>query len=387
MSCALTNKQKVVHLTTVHNPYDTRIYHKECRSLQEAGFDVSLIVPVSDDGIITDEQNVAIIPVKKYNSRLKRMIMSTFQVYRKAKQIDADYYHFHDPELLIVGWLLKNNNNHVIYDIHEDYYTSIMQKEYIAKPLRRFMGQVYNVMERFFSKKMDLCLAEKYYQEKYPRGKCILNYPKLNKKLIEHYNENKSKGNALIYTGNVSLDRGASIHSKIPLIDEEVEIHFIGKCPGQIAEVMYTNSKGNSDRLIIEGINRFVEREEIDAKYISKNWLAGLAIFPPTDHYMKKELTKFFEYMSVGIPIICSDFPVWRRFIEKYQCGITVDPSNPEAIRNAIDYIKKNPLEASRMGNNGKEAVMKELNWDLEEMKLVEWYKELMVKHEFKMQV
>src|SRR5690625_7556260 len=75
----------------------------------------------------------------------------------------------------------------------------------------------------------------------------------------------------------------------------------------------------------------------IEEMYLSKRWLAGIAIFPPTEHYKKKELTKFFEYMNAGLPIICSDFPVWKQFINKYECGITVDPYNETEIKNALD--------------------------------------------------
>src|SRR5699024_6459436 len=101
-------------------------------------------------------------------------------------------------------------------------------------------------------------------------------------------------------------------------------------------------------------------------------------LFPPTAHYMKKELTKFFEYMNAGLPIICSDFPVWKNFVETYQCGIAVDPYDEHAIRQAISYLRNNPERAREMGKNGKEAVTQELNWQSQEEILITWYNTLL---------
>lgn len=156
----MSTAKRVVHMTTVHHPYDPRIYHKECTSLHKAGYDVTLIAQ-KDEQAIKEERQINHIPLKKYSSRLKRMIFGTFAAYKKAKRLKADVYHFHDPELLPVGWLLKRKNNVVIYDIHEDYITSILQKEYMKKPLRNFVAKVYRLLETFFTRKMELCLAEK----------------------------------------------------------------------------------------------------------------------------------------------------------------------------------------------------------------------------------
>src|SRR5699024_6209289 len=106
----------------------------------------------------------------------------------------------------------------------------------------------------------------------------------------------------------------------------------------------------------------------------NQKWLAGLAIFPPTEHYMKKELTKFFEYMYAGLPVIVSDFPKWKKFVEKYQCGITVRYSNEQEIKDAVNYLIDNPVAARIMGENGQRAVIEELNWNKEAEKLLKLY-------------
>lgn len=372
----MTASNRVVQLTTVHHPYDPRIYHKECKSLQKAGFEVFLLAK-EDKNSERKEEPIKHIKLKSYTSRLKRMTIGALAAYKQAKKLNADVYHFHDPELLPVGWLLKNKSNHVIYDIHEDYITSIMQKDYMSRPIRKLIAFTYKTMERFFSKNMELCLAEKYYQDIYPTGKCILNYPTINQKISEHHRTGTSEYK-LLYTGNVTLDRGALIHARIPVIDERMEVYYVGKCPNQLAEQIYNKAATRKDNIQIEGIDQFVEKEDIEERYLQHNWLAGIALFPPTEHYMKKELTKFFEYMNAGIPVICSNFPVWENFINKHQCGITVDPYNDQEIKDAISYLVENPDKAEEMGANGKKAVQNELNWEVEENKLITWYADLL---------
>ena len=366
-------------MTTVHHPLDPRIYYKECQSLQNAGYDVTLIAPSSSD--IGEETTIPVISLKKYKNRFISMILSPIEAYRKAKKLNADFYHFHDPELLPAAWLLKKKSNVVVYDIHEDYETGIVTRDYLTKPIRIFISKVYKLTEKIFSRNMELCLAEKYYKEKYPRGTCILNYPLLNPKLMIAKVENKEIEDKVLYTGNVTTDRGALIHAVLPKVDRRISVHFYGRCPEYLANQMYQKAGEQSDQLYIEGINRYVPKEEIDVSYISRRWLAGLALFPPSEHYKKKELTKFFEYMTAGIPIICSDFPVWKKFINKYNCGIVVDSYNEEEIKNALNYLRLNPDVAAQMGENGREAVLEELNWKREEEKLIKWYENIYPTH------
>lgn len=376
----LGKQKKVVHLTTVHHPFDTRIYHKECLSLHKAGYDVSLIVPLDDKesgARLVTEEGIQLIATRKRKNRLLRMIGSTWQTYRLAKKEQADYYHFHDPELLWVGWLLKKTNNTVIYDVHEDYQTSILQKDYLKKPIKNIVAHLYNKIEAFLIRKLDICLAEKYYQERYPNGQPILNYPILNEQLLTARRDEEEPANAVIYTGNVTEVRGAYLHAILPKLPSQLDIYFYGKCQREIADKMEALAGEAKDQLHFTGIDQFVERQEIDKAYLKRNWLAGMAVFPPTAHYKRKELTKFFEYMTAGIPIVCSNFPTWQAFIDRHQCGITVDPNDPNDWEQALDYLKNHPEERKEMIEKGRQAIKNELNWQVEESKLLTWYQKL----------
>ncbi len=103
----------------------------------------------------------------------------------------------------------------------------------------------------------------------------------------------------------------------------------------------------------------------------------GIVTLHPTPKYLDSYPTKLFEYMSAGLPVIASDFPQWRRFVEEAQCGVLVDPRDPEAIAEAMQWILEHPDEAAAMGARGREAVRDRYSWEQEAPKLLAFYEEL----------
>lgn len=370
----MNREVSVVHLTTVHHPMDTRIFHKECRSLANEGFRVTLIATEHPD-LAGAEHPFEVLRLSPAKSRWQRMTRNAWQAYKLAKPLNADIYHFHDPELIWVGWLLKTKHNRVVYDIHEDYETGIRQKKYLPRFARHLLAKAYRLVERICIGRFELVLAEKYYFDKYRRGTTVLNYPVLGPTVEggEGFTA-EQKQIRLLYTGNITLDRGALLHAKVARLDPRIRLHMVGKCPQDIADKIYNEAAEHKEQIHIEGIESFVSRDTIDGYYRSGGWTAGMALFPPTDHYTKKELTKFFEYMNAGLPIICSNFPSWQAFVEKHQCGIAVDPYDEQAIMDAVMYLHHHPDEARQMGRNGQMAVRNELNWEHEKQKLISMY-------------
>jgi len=364
---------KVVHISTVHTPHDPRIYHKQCRTLAKAGFDVTLIIP-KDIIDFEPQDGVKVVLLPRPANRKERLTKTRSLAYQEALALEADVYHFHDPELIPLGRKLKRKDNVVIYDIHEDYETAMHQKEYLPRILAPVAAYAYRWVTNIMTRDFELCLAEKYYREKFPRGKCILNYP-----LLTPRDKNPgASGNKLLYTGNVTPERGAYIHARLPELDDQVSVSYLGKCAKGVADKIYEVAQGHAERIDIVGVDQYIPREQIEDAYFNHRWLAGLALFPATEHYKKKELTKFFEYMYAKIPILCSDFPVWKEFVERYDCGIAVKQDDDAAIAAALKFLRENPQRAEAMGENGRRAVREELNWVAEGNKLVQWYEELL---------
>ncbi|MCD4658330.1 MAG: glycosyltransferase [Planctomycetes bacterium] len=353
--------KKIVHMTSVHPTFDVRIFHKECKSLHKAGFDVSLIAPHDKNEVVDGIKILAVPPPK---NRLQRMLKTTWYVFRRAMKQKAVLYHFHDPELIPIGVLLKLLGKKVIYDIHEDYVTSIKSKEYINITLRLFIATIFNYFERCCSIIFNNIIAEKYYIERFPYSSEVLNYPTLSTfhKNSESYNKKKDFSNyKLLYTGGVSENRGALIHAKIPEYKSNVSVYLVGYCHETLYQKISNNDIINKNLFLI-GRNQYVPFKDIVSQYYNEHWLCGLAIFPYNQHNLRKLLTKFYEYMYMKIPIICSNFPVWKEFVDKNKCGLVVEPNEMNSITKAIDWLIKHPDEANQMGENGHKTVVTKYN-------------------------
>ncbi|MGI9040569.1 MAG: glycosyltransferase, partial [Gemmatimonadales bacterium] len=103
----------------------------------------------------------------------------------------------------------------------------------------------------------------------------------------------------------------------------------------------------------------------------------GLVLLHPVPAYLESVPTKMFEYMAAGLPVIASNFPAWRTLIEGIGCGLVANPLDPADIAHAIQWIFEHPAEAEEMGERGREAVLKDYNWEAEARRLVEAYDRL----------
>ncbi len=144
--------QKIRHLTSVHSIRDPRIFHKQCKSLAGLGYDVGLIA-CHDRAEGLD--GVRIVPLDRPRGRLERMTRVRVESYRAAVRERADVYHFHDPELLWVGALLKVRGFRVIYDVHEDVPKQIMSKHWIPGRARPLVSKAMAIVERLGARLVD----------------------------------------------------------------------------------------------------------------------------------------------------------------------------------------------------------------------------------------
>jgi glycosyltransferase involved in cell wall biosynthesis len=372
---AMLRRARVVHATTVHNAFDVRIFHKECKTLAEAGYDVVLIAPHGQDEVV---DGVQIRAVPKSRGRLRRITCTAWRVFLAAMRQTGSVIHFHDPELLPAGLVMKVLGKRVIYDVHEDYVTSIRQKDYLPRAVRIPLAAIWSGLEVLAVKPFHIVLAEKYYARRFPSGISVLNYPIKKHPPCAPGSAISSIGMPrVLYTGTVAVDRGALICAQIVALWDAVEVFVVGRCSRELAERMRQVAGSGKERLHIEGEGFYVPHERMEELYSQGGWTAGLAVFPPSPHYAEKELTKVFEYMQASIPVVCSRLPVCQSIVERTGAGLSVDPSRAGDIVAAIQYLAAQPDEVARMGAHGRELVDACYNWDTEANKLLALYDEL----------
>ena len=363
---------KVCHFTSVHPRSDTRIFFKECKSLADSGFDVSLVVA---DGL-EDETvgGIKIYNVRKAKSgRLTRMTLIVSKVYRKSLELDADIYHFHDPELLIAAYFLKRKGKIIIYDIHEDVPKDIMIKTWLPFVLKKLISTLYKALEKFVGKRLDyLITTTDFIYNRFVKYQsnttCIKNYS-LPDDILENVVWN-NKSIDLCYIGGINEVRG--IFEMISLIQgTDLKLSLSG---------LFENDALFTRIQILDGwknvnYHGYVSRNE--AKQILRDAKIGLLILHPTQTHLYSLPIKLFEYMAAGLPVIASDFQNWKEIIEGNNCGYCIDPFDKKMQLEKIEFLINNPLIAQQMGRNGTIAVKEKFNWNVEAKKLVDLYLKL----------
>ncbi|GGI56288.1 glycosyltransferase [Winogradskyella haliclonae] len=368
----MKKKVKVCHITSVHTRYDVRVFIKECISIAKADYDVTLIVA---DGL-GDEHifNVNIIDVGKEKGRFSRILRSSNKVYKKAKSINADIYHFHDPELMLYGLMLKSKTRKVVYDIHEDLAKQLEIKPWLNKFLKPIFIKLFKIIEGFVAKKMDgLIVPQPYMKHKY------LKYNS-NTVLVENFVilDNKNPEIEVDYSTTTAFHAGALTEERGLL--NMLEVYSKIKEPNRLILAGNINSK------TLNELKNFEEYDNVDylglipfnevSKYYKTSSI-GLILYNNVGQYYLSYAIKLFEYMRNGIPVIMPDFGEWKAFNKENNCGINVDPTNHEEVVKAIEYLNNNPEEKKKLGANGRKSVIGKYNWNLAENRLLNLYQNL----------
>lgn len=367
---------KVAHLTSVHPRYDTRIFLKQCKSLSSYGYSVCLVV--ADGKGNEHKERVRIYDVGISVGRLNRMSKTVRRIFRKAIELDADMYHLHDPELIPIGLRLRQMGKRVIFDSHEDVPKQMLSKPYFGPIRLRMVAEAISLFERYACRKFDGIIAatpsicEKFL--KINQNTIDINNFPLPNELDAGVSWN-SKRLEVCYVGGIASIRGIrEVVKALDQLQSSVRLNLVGNFsePGVEAEVkalpgwQRVNDMGFLSR---EGVRSVLGRS-----------IAGIVTFHSLPNHTDALPNKMFEYMSAGVPVIASFFPLWREIIEGNNCGICVDPMDPAALAQAIDNLAGNAEPSWRMGMNGRKAVMTKYNWPVEEKKLLAFYADLLQK-------
>ncbi|MFB9274564.1 glycosyltransferase family 4 protein [Cohnella cellulosilytica] len=363
---------KICHMTSVHRYDDPRIFRKECKSLSDMGYEVHLIAP----GDFDQKINGVFLHKIKINSgnRLKRMTVTVREVYKEALEINADLYHFHDPELITVGLMLRLKGKIVIYDVHEDVPRQILSKHWIPKSLRLIISFFFEKIENFSAKRFSaIVTATHFINRRFEKLNAnsvnVNNYPILNELTNSHSIEEKE--NTVAYIGMITKIRGIK-HMVEAIGRTNYRLVVGGKFQSvkEEEEILSMNEIKSVDLL------GFLSREQV--AYTLSKTRAGIIVSHPTLNYIDALPTKMFEYMACGLPVISSDFPILKEIVEGNECGICVNPLDTEEIREAINFIMNNLDESEIMGKNGKKAIENKYNWLIESEKLDQLYKKIL---------
>ncbi len=364
-------------LTSVHTVWDTRIYHRQALSLAEAGYQVTIIATQNNDSGQTSLESVNATYIHRPKWRFGRVV-NWFHFIRLALKSRADIYHFHDPDLLFVGLVIKwLTGLPVIYDCHEPYREAIEEKAWIPKPIRSLVGALYDRIEQFFSRFMSaVIIANPSQQNHFPQAVLVANFPKLNPFDLDTEPDYNSA--QLVYLGQLSQARGIIdlIEAHRLLEGNRPKIVLMGHFADEdtrLALERLTKKHNLGDTVQYLGVVAYDRGIEV----LTQSSI-GVIPFRAMPALRLAIPTKMFEYMACGLPVVASDLLPIAPYIQDADCGLVVPPQNPQAFAKAIGYLLSHPEEARRMGENGRRAVIEKYSWNSEAKKLLELYESLL---------
>lgn len=363
---------RIAHLSTAHGRCELRVHLKECNSLAANGYEVHYVV---SDGL-GDEcvGNVHVHDIGVAGGRFQRMILRPWRMLYAARKLDASLYHFHDPEILLIALFLLAGDKKVIYDSHEDVPRSLLSRQWLPNWLRPILSAAFEKFENFVASRLSAVVgATPHIASRFaklnPNTVAINNYPLA--KEIEGEVPRRCMSRNVCYLGGITRIRG--IEETIRAL-EYVDARLILAGP-------FDSSDTEKKVRQLPGWNKVDYRGCVSraaVREIMAESQAGLIFFHPEPNHVDAQPNKFFEYMSAGLPVLASNFPLWRDLLINSKAGLVADPMNPRDISRVIGELLDNQSLAAEMGRNGREGVLNKYLWDHEEKKLLKLYDELL---------
>jgi glycosyltransferase involved in cell wall biosynthesis len=363
--------KRICHISTVHSAFDIRIFFKECTTLANNGYDVNLVINHDKEETVN---GVHIIPLPRKESRAYRFLFKGWSALKKALETKADLYHFHDPELIPFGIVLRLLGKKVIYDVHEDNPKAILSREWIKPGLRKLISTTFDRFERFsvpFLSK--IVTARPDIAERFPEKKTVVvnNFPVL--KVIDGVEAADEKKNSpvVIYAGGLTKIRGIKeMVEAAGILNGKIELWILGG---------FDNPSYKEECEGVEGwkyTKYFGHKPQEEAYSYMKKADIGIVNFWPVPNHVRTLPNKPFEYMTCSLPMVMSDFEYWHGIFG--ECSVFADPNKPEDIAKKIEYLLENKDVAKRLGDKGRSFVEANQSWEAEEVKLLDLYRNLL---------
>jgi len=375
---------RVCHISTVHTPFDQRIFHRECWTLARAGYDVHLLVQF--DAARADEGGVHVHSVgaqrpHSLGLRVGNRVRRLWRAATTARRLGAQVYHLHDPELIPVGlWLKRTTRAAVIFDCHENNVGYLLQKRYLHPWVRRALVAGMARLEALAARSFDAIVAAdagvaNLFRERYRARHVVTlhNFPRLDLFADRAPVDGGRRPFDLVYHGTIPryhLEIAFDVAEKLRARGVTARWLFFGKCPEIAWARAELQRRGLEDAFEIDPIP--VPHTQVATRV--RQARVGFIPLPDLPKFQHNIPTKLFEFMLLGMPTVLSDLPPSRPFVGDGSCAIMVRADDIDGYADAIAGLLRDPDRARRMGEAGRRRVVEQFGWERESQGLLALY-------------
>jgi glycosyltransferase involved in cell wall biosynthesis len=370
---------RICHITSRHNWDDDRIYQRACIGLHREGMEIHLIATYTGEN--PNNYGVIFHWLKPRNGWRSR-IFSSIEAYQISTKIDADVFHFHDPDLLPWMLLLSLKGKRIIYDVHENYaerVTSLRFPQWAKQPIAMF----WSFFERFCASQyagiITTTQSMQYLFEGINTLKIVIgNTPYLS--ALGSINLNVDKKPYTIYTSGSHSDKRNCIQTidALPIILRtlpKTRLIFVGRYSPKDYEYRLLNRAyelGVKDYVEIDGMlpykENFIRTAQMEVGCVFYEDNANNRVTIPN---------RLFEYMYAGVAVIGETFFEVKKVIEDSECGIVVNSSDPKSIADGVIRLFSDLSSLRKMQTNARNRIISTYSYENELKKLIAMYHSL----------
>jgi glycosyltransferase involved in cell wall biosynthesis len=190
--------------------------------------------------------------------------------------------------------------------------------------------------------------------------------------LLNYINTAAKKEKFILYQG--AVNEGRSFETLIPAFKNihcKLVICGDGNFMQQARQLVTDN--GLQDKVIFKGN---IQPDELSA--ITQQAYIGITLFDDrglSNYYSLAN--RFFDYLHAGIPQLCVNYPVYAAINSELPIALLVDDISSKNIATQLNNLLTNEVLYKELQQNCL-LVRQTLNWQHEEKKLIQFYKQIL---------
>jgi glycosyltransferase involved in cell wall biosynthesis len=166
---------------------------------------------------------------------------------------------------------------------------------------------------------------------------------------------------AFFYAGVISNERAFDVMLEaVQMLKKDystIKLHLFGR-----------SNLLNVGRVQDKSIVFYGYTDQVTAFEKAKNCFAGLALLKPVGDYSESYPSKIFDYMALGLPVITSDFELYKAVVEDNDCGFCQSPYDAAQLAQTMRWFIQNPEKTKQIGENGRNAILEKYSWEADKL-------------------